>query len=279
MRKQTKVYARGRKAGVVVLALGFAGTGATYIGALVRAQAAPATRGSAPGLSLAADRLPGLADPIARAERSKATRQGQSVVHAAEPQPRSSRPRATPIRLRTRFGRAGVDRDILAGERETVSGSLKPRLKGRHVLLQVRQQHRWWTVARSLTGARSRYELSYRPTTSGTTAVRVVFAGDSTARPTNMSLGLFNVYHLAVASWYEGGGSLACGGILTSSTMGVANKTLPCGTMVTIRYNGRTVRVPVIDRGPFVPGREFDLTEATKAALGFEGVGDVWTIY
>ena len=55
--------------------------------------------------------------------------------------------------------------------------------------------------------------------------------------------------------------------------MGVANKTLPCGTLVTLRYDGRTVRVAVIDRGPYVAGREFDLTEATKQALGFGGVG------
>ena len=59
--------------------------------------------------------------------------------------------------------------------------------------------------------------------------------------------------------------------------MGVANRTLPCGTLVTLRYNGRTVRVPVIDRGPYVGSREFDLTEATKLALGFGGAGIVWS--
>lgn len=83
-------------------------------------------------------------------------------------------------------------------------------------------------------------------------------------------------YHLAGASWYGGGGSLACGGTLTSSTPGVANKTLPCGTIVFLRYRGRKVEVPVIDRGPFVAGREFDLTEATKRALGFGDTGEVW---
>jgi rare lipoprotein A (peptidoglycan hydrolase) len=84
------------------------------------------------------------------------------------------------------------------------------------------------------------------------------------------------VFHLAEASWYGGGGSLACGGTLTSWTLGVANKTLPCGTWLTLRYRGRQVRVRVIDRGPFVPGREFDLTEATKRALGFGDLGEVW---
>jgi rare lipoprotein A (peptidoglycan hydrolase) len=83
-------------------------------------------------------------------------------------------------------------------------------------------------------------------------------------------------YRLAGASWYGGGGSLACGGTLTSSTLGVANKTLPCGTHVRLRYHGREVRVRVIDRGPYVAGREFDLTEATKRALGFGDTGEVW---
>ena len=39
----------------------------------------------------------------------------------------------------------------------------------------------------------------------------------------------------------------------------------------------RTVRVPVIDRGPYVGSREFDLTEATKLALGFGDTGIVWS--
>ena len=89
-------------------------------------------------------------------------------------------------------------------------------------------------------------------------------------------MGHRKVYRLVEVSWYGGGGSLACGGLLTSSTMGVANKTLPCGTRVTLRYHGRTVRVRVIDRGPYVEGREYDLTEATARALGFAGVGEMW---
>jgi len=58
-------------------------------------------------------------------------------------------------------------------------------------------------------------------------------------------------------------------------TMGVANKTLPCGTKVKLRYRGRTVTVPVIDRGPYVAGRDYDLTTAVKEKLGFPGVGTV----
>jgi rare lipoprotein A (peptidoglycan hydrolase) len=104
-----------------------------------------------------------------------------------------------------------------------------------------------------------------------------VFAGDRGDLGTHRYVGRLSSYRLAGASWYGGGGGLACGGQLTASTLGVANKTLPCGTLVTLRYGGHQVRVPVVDRGPYVVGRDFDLTEATKQALGFNDVGEVWS--
>ncbi len=36
--------------------------------------------------------------------------------------------------------------------------------------------------------------------------------------------------------------------------------------MVKLRYHGHSITVPVIDRGPYVAGRDYDLTEATKDA-------------
>jgi peptidoglycan lytic transglycosylase len=87
-----------------------------------------------------------------------------------------------------------------------------------------------------------------------------------------------NVYRPAAASYYGPGlygGGLACGGTLTPSKMGVANKTLPCGAKVTLRYRGNTVTVPVIDRGPYSGNREYDLTAATRAKLGFPSTGTV----
>jgi rare lipoprotein A (peptidoglycan hydrolase) len=46
--------------------------------------------------------------------------------------------------------------------------------------------------------------------------------------------------------------------------------------MVALHLGNRTVRVPVIDRGPYVSGRDYDLTPATKRALGFGDTGEVW---
>ncbi len=81
----------------------------------------------------------------------------------------------------------------------------------------------------------------------------------------------------ALASWYDlYGEGLACGGVLRRNQLGVAHKTLPCGTKVTIRYRGRTLVAPVIDRGPYVGAREFDLTGAVARRLHFDGVGTIW---
>jgi rare lipoprotein A (peptidoglycan hydrolase) len=82
------------------------------------------------------------------------------------------------------------------------------------------------------------------------------------------------------ASWYGPGffgNRTACGQTLRPSTRGVAHKTLPCGSKVLIGYRGRFVITTVIDRGPFVGGRSWDLTAATARSLRFDsaGVGDV----
>jgi Lytic transglycolase len=72
---------------------------------------------------------------------------------------------------------------------------------------------------------------------------------------------------------------IACGGVLHVPQLGVANKTLPCGTMVTFVYGNRAIRVPVLDRGPYIAGREWDLTGATAEALHFPGLGPIkWRI-
>lgn len=83
-------------------------------------------------------------------------------------------------------------------------------------------------------------------------------------------------YNVSIASVYtDYGDPVACGGILHVSTLGVANKTLPCGTQVIFRYGDRAIQVPVIDRGPYVAGRDWDLTGATAEALGFPGLGPI----
>jgi rare lipoprotein A (peptidoglycan hydrolase) len=86
----------------------------------------------------------------------------------------------------------------------------------------------------------------------------------------------FGPTRYAGASWYGPGlwgKTTACGVILRPTTIGVAHKTLPCGTTVRFIYHGHTVTAPVIDRGPYVKGRAWDLTAAASEALGLEEAG------
>jgi hypothetical protein len=74
-------------------------------------------------------------------------------------------------------------------------------------------------------------------------------------------------------SWYGPGfygRRTACGLAMTESLKGVAHRTLPCGTKITFKNpaNGRTITVPVVDRGPYVTGRRWDLTGGACLALG-----------
>jgi rare lipoprotein A len=89
----------------------------------------------------------------------------------------------------------------------------------------------------------------------------------------------FGPMRTAGASWYGGpsmwGRQTACGQTLRPSTLGVAHKTLPCGTTVKFVYHGHAVVTQVIDRGPYIKGRAWDLTQAASEALDFEGVGNL----
>ena len=71
----------------------------------------------------------------------------------------------------------------------------------------------------------------------------------------------------------------ACGGVMRPETVGVSHPTLPCGARVFITYRGQTVLAQVVDRGPYVPGRQFDLTDALARRLGLRGVQEIHWAY
>jgi Lipoproteins len=86
-------------------------------------------------------------------------------------------------------------------------------------------------------------------------------------------------HHDRDISWFGPGlygNGTACGQTMTKALVGVAHRTLPCGTLVTFRYNGTTLTVPVVDRGPYVSGRTWDLTygACSKLAHCFTGTID-----
>jgi rare lipoprotein A (peptidoglycan hydrolase) len=187
----------------------------------------------------------------------------------------SSAPHKSDARLRVTARRLNVR----AGQAVAVKGVLRPRAGRRPVTLERRVRGGWAAVDRSRTTKAGRFILRYRPQRVNTGRLRVRFAGDATTTRAKHRVGRFRTYRPAYASWYGPGlygNSLACGGRLTTGTLGVAHKSLACGTPVTLRAGSRIVRVRVIDRGPYSGAREFDLTAATKYRLGFGSTGRVW---
>ncbi len=81
-----------------------------------------------------------------------------------------------------------------------------------------------------------------------------------------------------MATWYGPGfygNSTACGKTLTTETLGVAHRSLPCGAKVSILYHGRSITVSVIDRGPYSGSANWDLTQETAERLGFSGTDEI----
>ena len=164
---------------------------------------------------------------------------------------------------------------VMQGDGLAVRGKVRP--TGRHrVKVVVGGSHP--TVLRAVTRLNGTFAVRWAPERLGDYSVRAFGVHDRRIRGSASPHRRLTSYHLAGASYYGPGlygNGVACGGTLTPGTMGVANKTLPCGSEVTLRYHGHTVTVPVIDRGPYVAGRDYDLTEAVKIRLGFPGVGNV----
>jgi len=84
----------------------------------------------------------------------------------------------------------------------------------------------------------------------------------------------FSPFRSAGATWYGPGlygNTTACGRVLRPRTVGLAHRSLPCGTPVKVAYRGRRLVTRVIDRGPYSPGHDWDLTNGARRTLGFEG--------
>jgi rare lipoprotein A len=70
----------------------------------------------------------------------------------------------------------------------------------------------------------------------------------------------------------------ACGQRASRDVLGVAHPVLPCGVKIYISYGGNRVLTQVIDRGPYVPGRDFDVTKALADKIDLHGTQPIrWT--
>lgn len=156
-----------------------------------------------------------------------------------------------------------------------VTGSVPAAVSGGHgVWLQVHQSARggWVTVATATAAADGTFTIAWRASRAGQLALRVVSAGvASTSSVTATPQVSLTVFEPVLATWYGPGfygNRTACGEKLTHSIVGLADRTLPCGTPVSVQYNGQTLTIPVIDRGPYSNGATLDLTSAAAQELG-----------
>jgi len=79
-----------------------------------------------------------------------------------------------------------------------------------------------------------------------------------------------------IASYYGRaleGHLMANGRPFDPDALTAAHKTLPFGTQLEVSYGGRSVRVTITDRGPYVPGRDLDLSLAAARKLGMLSKG------
>lgn len=197
-----------------------------------------------------------------------------TALPAGDPQPStsSSAPEkvavAAAIRLRPRTINDLGDRTI------HLRGELLPGGARRRILLQADRSGRWVNLTVARTNGHGDFELRYRPGATDQERLRIRFPGDRSNAAVSHSGGSLTVYRQTIASWYDDGGNTACG---FHAYYGVANVGLPCGTRVNFVYGGRRVQAVVDDRGPYVGGRSWDLNQNTAGALGFVGVGAVWS--
>jgi rare lipoprotein A (peptidoglycan hydrolase) len=168
-----------------------------------------------------------------------------------------------------------VTPNVLIGAFASFSGSL-PDDAGSTVTLQRfdEETETWIEVATAVVGDDGSYAARWRADVTGRLRTRVQRSAGAalavTAQPAPEAS--MTVYRPAMASWYGPGfygRPTACGQRMTRTLLGIAHRKLPCGTPVAVTYGGRSITVPVVDRGPFKPGRRWDLTAAAAQALGF----------
>ena len=173
----------------------------------------------------------------------------------------------------------------LVGDTVAVHGTLAGSRAGDSVLLQRLDATLGWVAATTATvGADGSYDAVWQADRAGRTTVRAIPAAQAAAASSAASTTegrALTVYRRARVTWYGPGfygRKTACGRRMSHALLGVANKTLPCGTMVELYNAGRTVTVPVVDRGPFRAGTSYDLTAATARALGVQATATIGAV-
>jgi rare lipoprotein A len=161
----------------------------------------------------------------------------------------------------------------LLGHTLRFRGALPATQAGSTLQVQRQQADGTWTqTATTVVAPDGTFIARWRTDEIGSFAVRALVGGtqaqaaDASPLTTNVT-----VYRPARATWFGPGfygKHTACGQVMSHALLGVAHRTLPCGTPVAVFYGGKSITVPVVDRGPFANGARYDLTSAVAQTVG-----------
>ena len=117
--------------------------------------------------------------------------------------------------------------------------------------------------------------LEHNPKTSFVTNRRVAVAKKHTPFAPDKNATGTQVASHGLASFYTEGTETASGEKFDTRELTAAHRTLPFGTRlrVTNVATGQSVTVRVNDRGPFIPGRDVDVSYSAAETLGMVGRG------
>jgi rare lipoprotein A len=139
-------------------------------------------------------------------------------------------------------------------------------------------ERQWAAIAHATAADDGTFAARWKADRAGAARVRARLEGsDATAASAAPELSI-TLYTPATSTWYGPGfygNQTACHKTMSKTLVGVAHQSLPCGTKVRFYYKGRTLTVPVIDRGPYANGVRWDLTYAAAQKLGFEATDTV----
>ena len=185
----------------------------------------------------------------------------------AAPEPQIASASAGPVSVSTRAG-------AMLKRTTRFRGAIPASDAGRVVTIERLDEltATWTPVAHATAGDDGAFTAKWKADRVGRLQLRARVEAPDTAAASSAPQLAITVYRSAKATWYGPGfygRRTACGIKLRKRTLGVAHRTLKCGTLVTVFYKGRTATVPVIDRGPFAHGAKWDLTAATAQAVGF----------
>ncbi|MHB8762142.1 MAG: RlpA-like double-psi beta-barrel domain-containing protein [Coriobacteriia bacterium] len=121
------------------------------------------------------------------------------------------------------------------------------------------------------------YEAKLAAAAARAAAAQAARAAPPAPSPPDQQQSGTGAWQTAVASHYSRNfsGRGASGERIGPYSMMVAHKTLPFGTLVEFEYKGKRAVASVEDRGPFTPGRDFDLGPGVVRVLDFSGVHEV----